>query len=71
MVKLTDLRGSEYILNAELIERIEENPDTQVVLISGHRHYVQERMETVVDRIVEYRGRCLAAADLLRKKQAE
>lgn len=71
MVKVTDLRGSEYVLNAELIEKVEQNPDTQVVMVNGHRHYVRESMDEVVERIIEYRGRCLAAADLIRQQMLE
>lgn len=61
MIKVTDLHGVEYLLNAEQIEKVEQNPDTQIVLLSGHRYYVRESLDDIVQRVVEYRAACRAA----------
>ncbi len=68
MIKVTDLHGSEYLLNAEQIEKVEQNPDTQIVLLNGHRYYVRESIDELVARVVQYRADCdvakvLRAAD--------
>jgi flagellar protein FlbD len=55
MIKLTSLKGSEFYLNADLIERVEELPDTLITLIGGKKIWVSERAETVVDRIIYYK----------------
>ncbi len=60
MITLTKLNGQRFVLNAELIRTIEENPDTIVTLTSGNRVLVRETMEAVVERAVEY-GRHLRA----------
>lgn len=58
MITVTRLNGSAYVLNAELIRTVEENPDTVITLVSGEHMVVKESMRQVVDRAVEY-GRSL------------
>ena len=54
MIVLTRLNGKRFVLNAELIRTVEEVPDTTIQLLNGERLMVQERMDEVVDRAVEY-----------------
>jgi len=58
VITVTRLNGSAYVLNAELIRTIEENPDTVITLVSGEHMVVKESMRQVVDKAVEY-GRSL------------
>ena len=58
MIRLTRLNDRPFILNAELIRTVEENPDTTITLISGDHFLVKESMATVVERAVDY-GRSL------------
>lgn len=71
MIKVTDLRGMEYVINAELIEKVENNPDTQLVLVNGHRYYIRETLDEVVERVKEYRSACMAARQTLLDAQEE
>lgn len=63
MIAVTNLHGRQEYVNAELIERIQSNPDTQVVLTNGQRIYVREQPELLVERIVAYRCACAAPSD--------
>ncbi len=54
MIVLTRLNGKAFVVNAELVRSIEENPDTTITLINGDHLLVQESMEVVVERAVEY-----------------
>jgi flagellar protein FlbD len=54
MIKLTHLDGEAFILNAELIRYVEARPDTYVTLTSGDRLIVQEPMDEVMRRAVDY-----------------
>lgn len=59
MVKVT-LEGksrNEIFLNPHQIEYIESEGATIIVMLSGKRLRVVEDYETILDRIVEYRGR--------------
>ena len=54
MIELTRLNGERFVLNAELIQYIESLPDTYVTLTTGDRVVVQETIDEVVARAVEY-----------------
>ncbi len=54
MILLTRLNNKPFILNAELIRTIEENPDTTILLTTGDHIIVREPMEEVVERAIEY-----------------
>jgi uncharacterized protein YlzI (FlbEa/FlbD family) len=41
-----------------MIEYVVANPETQVVMTSGQRIYVQESMDIVAEKVIEYRRRC-------------
>ena len=58
MIEITDLKGAPRYINAELIESVEANPDTQIVLSNGHRFYAREKPAAVVERVIAYRQRC-------------
>jgi len=55
MIKLTRLNGKAFVVNAELVEILEETPDTVVTLNNGNRFVVLESVDEVIDQIVKYR----------------
>ena len=55
MIKLTTLKGEEFYLNAELIEKIEEIPDTMITLIGGKKIWVRDNAQGVVDKVMIYK----------------
>ncbi len=48
-------------INAELIETVEETPDTVITLTTGKKLVVRERAAEVIRRVIEYRAAVLAA----------
>jgi len=57
MIRLTRLNHEPVVLNSDLIEHIEETPDTVIMLTNGEILRVRETTDQVVDRIVEFRRR--------------
>jgi len=55
MVYLTGLNGSKLMLNADLVEVIQETPDCLITLTTGRKIMVRESMEAVREKILEYR----------------
>ena len=55
MIKVSRLDGTEYYINPHQIECIEVRPDTALVMLSGKSHIVREEVDTVLERINEYR----------------
>jgi len=77
MIKLTRLDGSELYMNPDLIESMEETPETRISLTDGNRFLVMEQIWTIVERIVSFRARTMRRAvtypgkKYLLKRQAE
>jgi flagellar protein FlbD len=57
VIILEHLSGKEFMLNADLIERIDENPDTMIVLTNGRHYVVRTSRDDVVKRVIEYKRR--------------
>ncbi len=54
MIRLTRLNGRPFVLNVEQIKTIEETPDTLITLLTGDQIVVQEPVDEVVRRAIEY-----------------
>jgi len=55
MISVTRLNNSKFWVNADMIEFIEETPDTVVSLISGNKIVIKESAETVVRAVIQFR----------------
>jgi flagellar protein FlbD len=55
MIQLTKLNGHQIVLNSDLIEFIEETPDTIITLTNNDKLVVTDRMDAIIDKIVCYR----------------
>jgi flagellar protein FlbD len=56
MISVHRLNGTEFWLNAELIEQIDSAPDTVITLTTGNNIIVTEPVGEVVDKILRYRA---------------
>jgi len=61
MIELTRLNGKGMVVNSDLIKTAEASPDTMLTLINGEKLIVCEDLEEVVERVLSYRARLLAA----------
>jgi flagellar protein FlbD len=61
MIELTRLNGNLMMLNCELIKTAEASPDTMLTLVNGEKLIVREDCAEVVERVLEYRAKLLAA----------
>ncbi len=55
MIEVTRLKGAKIIINAELIECVEETPDTVITLTSGKKFVVSEKAKEIVDLVVNFK----------------
>ena len=51
MITLTRLNGATFALNDQMVERVEANPHTVVVLADGKKFIVAESVDEVVEQI--------------------
>jgi flagellar protein FlbD len=60
MIALTHFgSGNRIALNVDLIEKVEETPDTVITLTNGTRYLVQESLDEIIARSVEARARAI------------
>ena len=57
MIRLTRINHQQIVVNSDLIEHIEETPDTVITLTTGQILRVRESSDEVVQLIVEFRKR--------------
>ena len=62
MIVLTKLNGVPFAVNADLIERVNADPDTTLTLVDGVRYVVRESLPEVILRVTEYRATILDLA---------
>jgi flagellar protein FlbD len=65
MIQLTRLNGTRFLINSDLIERVDETPDTVITLVDGTRYLVTENLETMLEEIRGHRATILAVANAL------
>lgn len=58
MIELTKLNGVVFTLNCDLIETIEETPDTTIRLVTKNYHIVKESAHDVVRKVIQFRRAC-------------
>ncbi|AXU26245.1 flagellar family protein [Clostridioides difficile CD149] len=55
MIRVTDLNGRRYILNSELIVRIDSVPESRILLTTGEKNLVKESVDEIVDKVIKYK----------------
>lgn len=55
MIWLTRLNNRALMVNSDLIKFVENSPDTVITLITGEKLIVKEPVQTVLERVVQFR----------------
>ena len=71
MIELTRMDGTSFSLNEQLIETIENIPETKVALTSGRYYLVEESREEITQKIIQFKGHVLAPVMKLLGKPEE
>jgi flagellar protein FlbD len=64
MIRLTRLNQAEVIINADLIEMMEETPDVVITLTTGRKFTVSETVKEIIERVIEYKSRIVNWASI-------
>lgn len=51
MIRVTRINGHGFAVNHDLIERVEETPDTVITLVDGTKYVVQESIDEIIDLV--------------------
>ncbi len=60
MIEITKLNGSKTLINPELIETVESNPDTVISFTTGRKIIVKESRQEVNNLVKSYRRELFA-----------
>lgn len=55
MIEVTSLNDRKFLINAELIERVEETPDCIITLTSGKKIIVKESRQEIKNLVILYK----------------
>jgi flagellar protein FlbD len=55
MIEVTRLNDKKLIINADLIEKVEESPDTMITLTSGNKIIVKESRQEIKNLVILYK----------------
>lgn len=71
MIRLTRLNSAPIVVNSDLIEHVDITPDTVIAMTTGQVFRVQESVEEVMARVVEFRRRILEPAHVQEKQDPQ
>jgi len=63
MIEVTRINNSTYLVNADLIETVEETPDTVITLSNGRKYIVTESAQDIKAKVIEYKNRIFNGID--------
>jgi flagellar protein FlbD len=55
MIELTRLNNISVVVNSDLIQCIEETPDTVITLTNGYKYVVKEKPKEIVEKVMVFR----------------
>lgn len=55
MIEVTRLNGVRFSVNCDLIETVEETPDTVITLTNGKKFVVSENMERIKSLVIDFK----------------
>lgn len=55
MVELTKLNGNKILINSDLIESVEETPDTVISFTTGKKIIVKESRQDIKNLVISYK----------------
>lgn len=67
MIKLTRLDKTEFYINPDLIESLEETPDTVMTLTNGDHFLVLEKARKITDKIISFKAMIIRRSSTMTK----
>ena len=71
MICLTRLNQKVFYLNSDLIEMVEETPDTLITMTTGKKFLVADSADEVLEKIITFRNQCFRDVHVQIRRQGE
>lgn len=59
MITVTKLNTQGFVINSDLIETIEQTPDTVITMSTGNKYVVKETQEQIINKIINFKRKIL------------
>jgi len=56
MIRVKKLNQAELVINADLIEFVEANPDVTITLATGNKIVVRDSMDDIINKVIDYKA---------------
>ena len=56
VIDVTRINNTRFVLNCDLIQTVEETPDTVITLTTGTKYVVKESCEEIKKKVLEYKS---------------
>lgn len=60
MIEVTKINGKKMLINAEIIESVEETPDTVISFTTGKKIVVKESRQDIKNLVISYKKEIFA-----------
>lgn len=71
MIEVTKLNGIKTLINADLIESVEETPDTVISFVTGKKIIVKESRQEIKNLVILYKRNFMAAGPVWMRPDEE
>ncbi len=68
MIKVSRLNGENFIVNCNLIEMVEANPDTVISLTTGHKLVVRESVDEIIRKVIDYNAEISSSIKIIKSE---
>ena len=58
MIDVTKMNGMKITINSDLIEKVEDTPDTVITLTTGRKIIVKESRQTIKNLVKSFKREC-------------
>lgn len=55
MIKIKKINNIEFVINCDLIETIESNPDTTITMTTGRKIISSESVDDIIDKVIAFK----------------
>lgn len=68
MIKVSRLNGENFVVNCNLIEMVEANPDTVISLTTGHKLVVRESIDEIINKVIDYNAQISSCIKIIKSE---
>ncbi|MFW6386418.1 MAG: flagellar FlbD family protein [Bacillota bacterium] len=68
MIKLKKMNGEEIVVNIDLVETVQATPDTVISLSTGKKILVDNDVEDIIDKVLEYKRKIYSSGFAVEKE---